>query len=112
MWSKSKTRESPEVLLNTLTMTRSQIPIKRVKEMSFFLFIKKLFHLYLCIKLGVSWEDEDEISRENLSTSADCKSAVRNFKLVLAEPLPDHPHSHVNNFIRGRYFFFSANPYK
>ena len=109
MWSKSKTRESPEVLINTLTMTMSQISIKGVKEMSFFLFIKKLFHLYLCIKLGVSWEGEDKISRENLSTSAaDGLSAVRNFKLVLAEPLPDHPHSHVNNFIRGKDIFFSA----
>jgi len=56
---------------------------------------------WLCNETGVSWEGEDEISRENLSTSAaDGLSAVRNFKLVLAEPLPDHPHSHVNNFIR------------
>ncbi len=81
--------------------------------MSFYLFIKKvnkLFHLYLCIKLGVSWEGEDKISRENLSTSAaDGLSAVRNFKLVLAEPLPDYPHSHVNNFIRGRDIFFTAS---
>ncbi len=78
---------------------------------------------WLCNEQGVSWESEEKIYRENMSTSADqsltavqeniCRenmstsadhslSAVRNFKLVLAEPLPDHPHSHVNNFIRGK----------
>ena len=61
---------------------------------------------WLCNEQGVSWESEEKICRENMSASADQSlSAVRNFKLVLAEPLPDHPHSHVNNFIRGRYLF-------
>ena len=42
---------------------------------------------WMCREEGVSWEEEGGAEK-------------RNFKLVLAEPLPNHEHSHVYNFIK------------
>ena len=42
---------------------------------------------WMCREQGVQWLDSDH-------------SSVRNFKLVLAEPLPDNVDSHVNEFLR------------
>ena len=46
---------------------------------------------WMCREEGVEW-----IGDRSVGASQD----KRNFKLVLAEPLPHHDHSHVNSFIR------------
>ena len=52
---------------------------------------------WMCREEGVAWTPVQEDERQE-------KEEGRNFKLVLAEPLNNHPHSHVNKFLGKLYY--------
>ena len=75
---------------------------------------------WLCKEQGVSWESKNQgvpeecgnkdilRNREGKQRNTNHENVMsaeergkRDFKLVLAEPLEDHPHSHVLTFIQG-----------